>query len=164
MSVDTVFAVLGGVKAARLVELQSTGKTPNFESIEDNMLDAAVYPTLRLAYYRKNKMAVPPMSLAEAFQLAMHDQYEEENSPADDPGFCPSCAGACVDESPWDDEGGQAVEGYWSSIDDASIALLTLTKLEAAMQLAADEDLIFTHPVFMDIPIVGIIFTVEGGA
>lgn len=50
VTVDQVFAVLIGVKEARLLELQSSGKVPNNESIEDTLLDAAVYSVLRYSY------------------------------------------------------------------------------------------------------------------
>lgn len=51
--VDIAFAVLIGVKLARLAEL-STGKIPNNESIEDTHLDGATYMTLWAAY-KKHK-------------------------------------------------------------------------------------------------------------
>jgi hypothetical protein len=50
ITVDQVFATLIGVKEARLLELQASGKVPNNESIEDTLLDAAVYAVLRYSY------------------------------------------------------------------------------------------------------------------
>jgi len=50
VSVQTVFDVLLGVKQARLAELTSTTKEPNYESIEDTRLDRAVYAALAVAY------------------------------------------------------------------------------------------------------------------
>lgn len=50
-SVDTVFAVLIGIKMARLRELLSTGKIPNNESIQDTRLDLAVYSVLWMSYH-----------------------------------------------------------------------------------------------------------------
>ncbi len=54
-SVDTVFAVLIGIKEARLRELTASGKTPNNESIQDTRLDAAVYAALRASYFLPNE-------------------------------------------------------------------------------------------------------------
>ena len=44
--IDAVFAVLIGVKLARLKELTAKGKTPNNESINDTRVDLAMYATL----------------------------------------------------------------------------------------------------------------------
>jgi hypothetical protein len=52
VTVDQVFAVLIGVKEARLLELQTAGKTAVNESIEDTRLDAAVYAVLRYSYHQ----------------------------------------------------------------------------------------------------------------
>ena len=51
VTVDQVFAVLIGIKEARLKELTSTGKVPNNESIQDTRIDAATYAALRASYY-----------------------------------------------------------------------------------------------------------------
>jgi hypothetical protein len=48
--VDAVFAVLIGIKAARLRELTRSGKTPNNESINDTRKDMAMYQALWAAY------------------------------------------------------------------------------------------------------------------
>jgi hypothetical protein len=48
--VDAVFAVLIGIKAARLRELTRSGKQPNHESINDTRRDMAMYQTLWAAY------------------------------------------------------------------------------------------------------------------
>lgn len=50
-SVDTVFAVLIGVKLARLRELLKSNKEAQNESIQDSRLDLAVYATLWLSYH-----------------------------------------------------------------------------------------------------------------
>lgn len=50
VDVDTVFRVLLGVKQARIKELTSSGKTPNFESIADSRFDFLMYCALREAY------------------------------------------------------------------------------------------------------------------
>ena len=47
---DAVFAVLIGVKLARLRELTSAGKTPKNESIHDTRTDLAMYAALWAAY------------------------------------------------------------------------------------------------------------------
>lgn len=48
--VDTVFAVLIGIKLARLQVLLKSGKAPNNESIQDSRLDLAVYSALWASY------------------------------------------------------------------------------------------------------------------
>lgn len=53
LPVDTVFKVLLAVKEARLEELLSSDKTPNFESISDTYKDQAVYAALRYSYKLK---------------------------------------------------------------------------------------------------------------
>ena len=50
ITVDQVFAVLMGIKQARLKELTSTSKIPNNESLQDTKLDLAVYAALRASY------------------------------------------------------------------------------------------------------------------
>jgi hypothetical protein len=50
--VDAVFAVLIGVKLARLRELTAAGKTPNNESIADTRKDLAMYAALWATYHR----------------------------------------------------------------------------------------------------------------
>ena len=52
-SVDTVFAVLIGIKLARL-QVLLLGKTPNNESIQDSRLDLAVYSALWASYHKEN--------------------------------------------------------------------------------------------------------------
>ena len=49
-SVNTVFAVLIGIKLARLQVLLTTGKEANNESIQDSRLDLAVYSALWASY------------------------------------------------------------------------------------------------------------------
>lgn len=49
--VDAVFAVLIGIKKARLRELLRSGKTPNNESIVDTRTDLAMYATLWASYH-----------------------------------------------------------------------------------------------------------------
>lgn len=49
-SVDEVFAVLIGIKMARLKELITSGKTPANESVADSKIDLANYCTLWLSY------------------------------------------------------------------------------------------------------------------
>ena len=48
--VDTVFAVLIGIKLARLQVLLGAGKEPNNESEQDSRLDLAVYSALWASY------------------------------------------------------------------------------------------------------------------
>jgi len=49
LTVEQVFAVMIGIKVARLQQLMS-GKQPNFESEEDSWLDLANYVALKIAY------------------------------------------------------------------------------------------------------------------
>lgn len=55
VSVNQVFDVLIAVKQARLMVLTKSGRAPNNESIEDSLLDQAVYTTLKASYgnYRR---------------------------------------------------------------------------------------------------------------
>ena len=48
VSVDQVFAVLMGIKQARLKAL--TGRPPQNEPVQDSLLDLAVYAALRASY------------------------------------------------------------------------------------------------------------------
>lgn len=50
VSVDTVFAVMLGIKQARLKELQQAHKAPKHESLDDTRIDLAMYAVLRAAY------------------------------------------------------------------------------------------------------------------
>ena len=56
--VDISFAGLIGVKVARLAELRGKGKQPQNESIDDTMLDLAVYAALWASYVRGGKDGV----------------------------------------------------------------------------------------------------------
>jgi hypothetical protein len=56
VTVDDVFAVLIGIKLARLKELIKAGKTPNNESIQDTRLDLAVYSVLWLSYHEPQEV------------------------------------------------------------------------------------------------------------
>ena len=51
VSVDAVFAVLMGIKQARIKEITSSNKPPNNESLQDSRLDLAVYAALRASYF-----------------------------------------------------------------------------------------------------------------
>lgn len=50
-SVDVVFRTFIGVKLARLSELAANGKEPLNESVQDTLLDLAVYAALYASYY-----------------------------------------------------------------------------------------------------------------
>jgi len=52
--VDTVFAVMMGIKQARLKELQTQGKTPYYESLKDTYIDLALYAVLRATYAHRH--------------------------------------------------------------------------------------------------------------
>lgn len=59
-SVDTVFAVLIGIKGARLKVLLS-GKKPNNESIQDSRLDLAIYAALWASFHEELTTAHHPV-------------------------------------------------------------------------------------------------------
>lgn len=63
--VDIAFAVLIGVKLARLAELKGKGKTPKNESVADTHLDLAVYASL-WGSYGKTEVPTQPSSGAAA--------------------------------------------------------------------------------------------------
>jgi hypothetical protein len=52
-SIDTVFRVLIGIKAARLRELLANGKPPENESVQDSRTDLAMYASLWASYRRE---------------------------------------------------------------------------------------------------------------
>src|SRR5262245_56376016 len=62
VTVDQVFAVLLGIKQARIEELTRSGKEPNNEAIEDSYVDLATYATLRASY----RMAAPKPTQTQA--------------------------------------------------------------------------------------------------
>ena len=64
VSVDTVFAVMMGIKQARLKELQAAHKTPHHESLDDTRVDLALYAVLRAAYARKQSRLLADAHLA----------------------------------------------------------------------------------------------------
>lgn len=64
VSAETVFAVLVGVKVERLRQLMS-GKEPNYESIEDTLLDLANYSALWLGLRREDTTRI---------RAAVHDR------------------------------------------------------------------------------------------
>lgn len=49
------FEVLIGVKQARLIELMQPGRKANNESVEDTLLDRAIYCTLAYAHWIRDK-------------------------------------------------------------------------------------------------------------
>lgn len=53
VTVEQVFLVMMGVKTARLIELTTSGKTPNNEAVQDTRIDLANYAALNAAYHRK---------------------------------------------------------------------------------------------------------------
>ena len=67
---EQVFAVLLGVKVARLGQLIGNNKTPNFESIDDTLLDTMNYAGLLKAYMRRD---ADEMTVVEAFEAAEND-------------------------------------------------------------------------------------------
>ena len=56
VSVDTVFHIMLGIKMERLRQLVS-GKEPNFETLDDTLLDLANYAALWLSYRRSAPLA-----------------------------------------------------------------------------------------------------------
>lgn len=62
VTVDQVFAVMMGIKQARLLVLTGSGKVPNNESIEDSLIDLANYAALRASYNRPPQNQVGGLS------------------------------------------------------------------------------------------------------
>jgi hypothetical protein len=73
-TVDQVFHVILGIKMERLRQLMS-GKTPNHESIEDTLMDAANYFALWLGYRRQEESKIY-VSVAENIGEGMFTEYE----------------------------------------------------------------------------------------
>ena len=63
--VDTVFAVMMGIKQARLKELQAAHKTPLHEALDDTRVDLALYAVLRAAYARRHAARQAAVTVAE---------------------------------------------------------------------------------------------------
>ena len=55
VSVDEVFRVMIGIKLARLDALSKKDNKANFESVEDTILDLAVYACIYMSYKDKEK-------------------------------------------------------------------------------------------------------------
>ena len=74
VEVEQVFLVLIGVKLARLTQLMTTEKSPNFESIDDNLLDLINYPGLLRAYRRSKR----PITLRAIFDEFAREELGDE--------------------------------------------------------------------------------------
>lgn len=72
LSVDKVIEVMIGIKYARLDVLLKAEGEPNFESVEDTLLDVAVYGLIRLAYRR-----MVSRTLAEEASQEVADEFFE---------------------------------------------------------------------------------------
>jgi len=59
-TVDQVFRMIIGIKLARLKELRK-GKTPNFESVDDTILDLANYACIYASYKGPQKITTNPL-------------------------------------------------------------------------------------------------------
>jgi len=70
---EQVFAVLLGVKVARLGQLIGNNKTPNFESIDDTLLDTMNYAGLLRAYLRQQ---ADNMTIPEALDAAVEEGWD----------------------------------------------------------------------------------------
>lgn len=57
---DEVFQVMIGIKAERLRQLTAGGKDPNFESLEDTILDLANYAALWLSWRMREEDRLKP--------------------------------------------------------------------------------------------------------
>lgn len=74
VTTEQVFAVLLGVKVARLGQLIGKDKVPNFESVSDTLLDTMNYAGLLKAYLRKIGEG---MSINEAYDAAAQEVGEQ---------------------------------------------------------------------------------------
>lgn len=78
---EQVFAVLLGVKVARLGQLIGQGKEPNFESIDDTLLDTMNYAGLLKAYLRKQSKVSVRQAYEEAANLSTKQIYGQPEGP-----------------------------------------------------------------------------------
>jgi len=60
LPVGTVFNVLIATKVARLMQLEGAGDTPNYESIEDTLIDLANYSALSVSWRREQEKKAKP--------------------------------------------------------------------------------------------------------
>lgn len=84
VTVDQVFRVMLGIKLARLKELKS-GKTPNFESIQDTIDDLANYSCIYASYKGPQVVTTSPFEpeetqkIADSIRKNLNDKYIGEN-------------------------------------------------------------------------------------
>ena len=111
ITVDQVFLVMMGIKLARLAQLIGAGKVPNFESIDDNLLDSINYPGLLKAYRRQARVD-EFMDEEERFGGVLESEYnglldavlnDPINSMFDDP-FSPCTDEDCCGLEPEEDD------------------------------------------------------------
>ena len=108
-----------GIKLARLAQLIGAGKTPNFESIDDTLLDAMNYPGLLKAYRRQAAVDKFMAEEDEEFGGVLESEYSGlldavVKHPFNDVDF-PSCYnGSCDCEA----EADPLYEKMWSEGDE----------------------------------------------
>ena len=98
VAVEQVFLVLIGVKLARLTQLMTTEKSPNFESIDDNLLDLINYPGL-LRAYRRSKRAVTMRDIFDEF--AREELSDETVDDILESKFASGLLDAVLDDPTW---------------------------------------------------------------
>ncbi len=74
ITVEQVFLVLMGIKLARLTQLMTADKTPNYEGIDDTFLDAMNYTGLLRAYRRSQR----PTTIADIFEAFANEELGDE--------------------------------------------------------------------------------------
>lgn len=80
VTVDDVFNVLIGVKTARLVELLKSGKQPQNESVQDTLLDRAVYSALHASYHMGKipvNLEFPPGTIVDHEEAVLRGLIDE---------------------------------------------------------------------------------------
>ena len=75
---EQVFAVLLGVKVARLGQLIGNNKVPNFESVADTLLDTMNYAGLLKAYMKQEAEVT---TIGEAVEAALTEEEVEDDGP-----------------------------------------------------------------------------------
>jgi hypothetical protein len=75
ITVEQVFLTMMGIKQARLVQLIANEKQPNYESIDDTLLDSMNYPGLLKAYRR----SVRPDTIQDIFDGFARDELGDKS-------------------------------------------------------------------------------------
>jgi hypothetical protein len=78
-SVDKVFQTMIGIKMERLKQLVGTDKEPNYESIDDTILDLANYAAIWLSYRQRQAYDFGPARLLEQGVISKRTYMEGQS-------------------------------------------------------------------------------------